>query len=58
MAEVPYINPSRPIWPARPNEIPVKRRHSTEDERNEKKHHKKDKENDKDSGKGHLDEYV
>lgn len=62
MAEVPYINPSRPIWPARPNEKPVRRKHPTEDERddqqsNEKKSHKED-DNHKEPGEGHLDEYV
>lgn len=63
MAEVPDINPMRPIWPARPDERSTKRKRPIEGERNdqrsnEKKHHKDDENNNKGSGEGHLDEYV
>jgi hypothetical protein len=59
MAEVPDINPMRPIWPARPDERPTKRKRPIEDEgKKENKHHKEDEDNNRESGEGHLDEYV
>ena len=54
MADIPQINPLRPIWPVRPDER--RRRRQEQDDEHEGDGTRKDR-NDHDDD-GHIDEYA